>query len=82
MANGSRIQMISRWFGREKPADYYQADLHGKVFTLSEILAIVEKKGMPEENWETNLPKRLAPYIEAQVWKHELLYPYRVQTKA
>ena len=68
--------MLSRWFGREKPADYYQADLHGIVFTRSEILAIVEKKGMPEENWETNLPKHLAPYIEAQVWNHELLYPY------
>lgn len=74
--------MVSRWFGREKPADYYQADLHGKVFTLSEILAIVEEKGMPEENWETNLPKRIAPYIEAQVWNHELLYQYRAQTKA
>jgi len=74
--------MLSRWFGREKPADYYQADLHGIVFTRSEILAIVEKRGMPEENWETNLPKHLAPYIEAQVWNHELLYPYRVQIKA
>lgn len=66
--------MISRWFGREKPAEYYQAELHGKVFTLSEILSIVEKKGMPEEDWEINLPKSLAPYIEAQVWNHDLLY--------
>jgi hypothetical protein len=68
--------MISRWFGRDKPADYYQADLHGIVFTRSEILAIVEKKGMPEENWATKLPKHLAPYIEAQVWNHELLCRY------
>jgi hypothetical protein len=74
--------MISRWFGREKPVEYYQAELHGKVFTLSEILSIVKKKGMPEEAWETNLPKSLAPYIEAQVWNHELLYKYREQTKA
>jgi hypothetical protein len=59
--------MISRWFGREKPAGYYQGELHGKVFTLSEILAILEKKGLPEEEWETNLPRNLAPYIEAQV---------------
>ena len=74
--------MISRWFGREKPAKYYLPELHGKVFTLSEILSIVKQKGMPEENWETNLPKSLAPYIEAQVWNHELLYKYREQTKA
>src|SRR5574341_1264007 len=49
--------MISREFGREKPAEYYQAELNGIVFTLSEILTIVEKKGMPEEDWETNLRK-------------------------
>jgi hypothetical protein len=69
--------MISRWFGREKPVEYYQAELHGIVFTLSEILTIVEKKGMPEEDWGTNLPKSLAPYIEAQIWNHELLFEYR-----
>jgi hypothetical protein len=74
--------MISRWFGRDKPAEYYQAELHGIVFTLSEILSIVKKKGMPEENWETNLPKSFAPYIEAQVWNHALLDKYRVQTTA
>jgi hypothetical protein len=73
--------MISRWFGREKPVEYYQAELYGKVFTLSEILSIVEKKGMPEEDWETNLPKSLAPYIEAQVWNRELLFEYRRQMK-
>jgi hypothetical protein len=73
--------MISRWFGREKPVEYYQAELHGKVFTLSEILSIVGKKGMPEEDWETNLPQSLAPYIEAQVWNRELLFEYRRQMK-
>ncbi len=73
--------MISRLFGREKPAEYYQAELHGKVFTLSEILSIVKKKGMPEEDWEPKLPKSLAPYIEAQVWNHELLFRYSEQMK-
>jgi hypothetical protein len=62
--------MISLWFGREKPIEYYQPEYHGKVFTVSEILAIVESKGLPEEEWETNLPSDLAPYIEAQVWNH------------
>ena len=40
--------MLSRWFGRERPVEYYQAELRGKAFTLPEILAIVEKKDMPE----------------------------------
>jgi hypothetical protein len=65
--------MISLWFGREKPKEYYLPDYHGKVFTLSEILSIVGEKGLPEEDWETNLPSDLAPYIEAQVWNHKLL---------
>lgn len=68
--------MISYWFGRDKPAEYYLPALHGIVFTLSEILAIVTEKGLPEDGWETNLPAYLAPYIEAQVWQHELLWQY------
>jgi hypothetical protein len=69
--------MISLWFGREKPAEYYQPDLHGKIFTLPEIQSIVEMKGMPEEDWKIDLPRDLAPYIEAQVWRHELLFEYK-----
>ena len=74
--------MISRWFGREKTVDYYQAELHGIVFTLPEILSIVSEKGLPEEDWGTNLPRHLAPYIEAQVWNHGLLFEFREQMKA
>jgi hypothetical protein len=69
--------MISLWFGRDKPVEYYLPEYHGKVFTISEILSIVEAKGMPEEEWETNLPRDFAPYIEAQVWNHELLEKYK-----
>jgi len=65
--------MVSRWFGLEKPAEFYQADLHGRIFTLPEILSIVEKRGMPEKDWGLDLPKNLPPYIEAQLWNHELL---------
>ncbi|HSR30601.1 MAG TPA: hypothetical protein VLY63_08545 [Anaerolineae bacterium] len=69
--------MISLWFGREKPVEYYQPEVHGKVFTVSEILSIVEARGLPEEAWKTNLPSNLAPYIEAQVWNHEPLMVYK-----
>jgi hypothetical protein len=71
--------MISLWFGREKPIEYYQPEYHGKVFTVSEILSIVEAKGLPEDDWDTNLPGDLAPYIEAQVWNHEPLMGYKGQ---
>ena len=69
--------MISFWFGKEKPKEYYLPDYHGKVFTLSEILTIIGEKGLPEEDWDTNLPNDLAPYIEAQVWNHKTLEGYK-----
>ena len=72
--------MISRWFGLEKPEGLYIPALHGRVFTLSEILLIVEEKGMPEEDWGIDLPKNLAPYIEAQIWNHDLLREYSSQS--
>jgi len=69
--------MISLWLSKEQPAEYYQPEYHGKVFTLSEIFFIVESKGLPEGEWKTNLPNDLAPYIEAQVWNHEPLMEYK-----
>ena len=68
--------MISLWFGTDRPPEYYMPDYHGKVFTLAEILAIVQARGVPEECWETHLPDELAPYIEAQVWNHRPLQNY------
>jgi len=69
--------MVSLWLGRDKPIEYYQPDYHGKVFSLSEILLIVEEKGFPEEKWEIMLPSDVGPYIEAQVWNQKPLCHYR-----
>ena len=69
--------MISLWFGRDKPVEFYQPEVHGKVFTISEILSIVESRGLPEDEWDTGLPSHLAPYIEAQVWNQEPLREYK-----
>jgi hypothetical protein len=71
--------MISLWFARDKPAEYYLSDYHGKIFTRSEILSIIDAHGLPEEDWKTNLPDDLAPYIEAQVWNRKLLLEYEKQ---
>jgi hypothetical protein len=65
--------MISAWLGSDKLPGLYLPEFHGKVFTIPEILAIVEQRGLPEREWQSNLPDDLAPYIEAQVWNHELL---------
>ena len=71
--------MLSRWFSRDKPIEYYQRAYHGQVFTRSEILAIIAARGLPEEGWEPRLPDHLAPYIEAQVWNREPLLAYQEQ---
>jgi hypothetical protein len=71
------IDYLTRYyFGQARPAAYYQPEYHRRVFTLAEIMALVEQKGLPEENWDANLPDDLAPYIEAQVWNGEPLLDY------
>ena len=65
--------MVSHWLAKEKPIEYYQPEYHGKVFTLTEILDLIERKGLPGEKWEVNLPSNIGAYIEAQVWNHKLL---------
>jgi hypothetical protein len=73
--------MLSHWFSQDQPIEYYQPDYHGKVFTRSEMLAIVAARGMPEDGWEPRLPDHLAPYIEAQVWNRaplQILPPIKI----
>jgi hypothetical protein len=65
--------MVSRWLGTEKPEPYYLPAYHGKVFTRSEILAIVGERGLPEVAWDVQLPDNVGAYIEAQVWNHVVL---------
>jgi hypothetical protein len=65
--------MVSAWFAKDKPAPFYDAELHGCVFTRAEILALLAEKGLPEAgNWP-GCPPGIAPYIEAQVWNLEPL---------
>lgn len=71
--------MVSWMLDQEKNTAYYQPNYHGKVFTRSEMLSIVEEKGLPEMGWETNVPDHLAHYIEAQVWNHKVLLDFKRQ---
>jgi len=68
--------MVSAIITAEKNPDYYEADYHGKVFTLEEIRRIVEQRGLPGEGWQTKMPKHFANYIEAQVWNRPVLLSY------
>lgn len=65
--------MFSFQLGEDKSSQYYQPEYHGKVFRLSEIRSILNKRGLPEEGWWGNLPDDFFPYIEVQVWNHQIL---------
>ncbi|MBH5318851.1 hypothetical protein I6N90_13685 [Paenibacillus sp. GSMTC-2017] len=66
--------MVSYWLGNDKPADYYQEEYHGKVFTLSEVKALVDAIGVAEAEWKVTLPADVAPYLEVQIWNHKPLF--------
>jgi hypothetical protein len=65
--------MVSMLLAAEKNPDWYEPDLHGRVFRLDEIRDIVAMRGLPGEGWQTRMPARYANYIEAQVWDRQSL---------
>jgi len=62
--------MVSFWIGRDKPKEYYNAKYHGQVFTLSEVKSMMTTDFM--NNLESMIPKGTIPYVEAQIWNHEI----------
>jgi hypothetical protein len=68
--------MVTMLMENLKDPEMYQPDYHGKLFTLTEIRAIVAVKRLPDEGWETRVPDHLAHYIEAQVWNREPLLEF------
>lgn len=68
--------MLSYRLGRDKTPEYYQPEYHGIVFTLSEIHSIIKERGLPRKGWWGNLPDDFIPYIEVQVWNHQILKRY------
>ena len=68
--------MVSYFLDQQRDPACYLPEYHGKVFTLAETRAIVERNGLPGFGWGTELPSGLANYIEAQVWDHEPLRAY------
>lgn len=68
--------MITQFIARQVDADYYLPGIHGQVFTLAEIRALIAAHGLPGEGLGDNLPADLPNYIEVQVWNSEPLRGY------
>lgn len=66
--------MVSAMLAAERNPTYYLPDLHGRLFTLPAMLAIV--RGLPGETWGSNLPGGWANYVE-QMWNREPLLAYQ-----
>lgn len=66
--------MVSYSIWRDKPADHYQADYHGHVFTLSELETrlIHHSAELFGEKW--TFSGEVMPYFEAQIWNHKKIY--------
>ncbi len=61
--------MISYWLNSHTERDFYHPEYHGKVFRISEIQKIIDRFGIPDREWETDLTRKYDLFIEAQVWE-------------
>jgi hypothetical protein len=69
--------MVSLWLHEEqRHKEYFNPDIHGKVFTLPEILDVVKLHGIPNGEWETDPKKAFDFFVEAQVWSFRPLRKY------
>ena len=60
--------MVSYWLRTQTDQIFHQCAYHGKVFTLGEIIEIVEQFGMPSEAWRTDPTRKHDIFVEAQLW--------------
>ncbi|WP_235550900.1 hypothetical protein [Paenibacillus sp. Soil787] len=68
--------MVSFWIGRDKPKAFYHPSYHGQVFTLTEIRSIITYELIDVDVIESMHPEGTIPYIEAQIWNHEITRNY------
>ncbi len=60
--------MLSYWLKGQTAQVFYRPEYHGQVFTWNEIRKIIDKFGIPREEWRTEEVRRYDLFIEAQVW--------------
>ena len=64
---------FSDWLRRNQSHPLYNHELNGKVFSLDELLVLLEEKAIPENVSMKTPSGEFQFYIEAQVWDYELL---------
>jgi hypothetical protein len=56
--------------------DLYRKPIHTQVFTLEEIVEVVQEYGMPGDKWKTEEYWRYDRFIEAQVWDDRPIWKF------
>lgn len=64
--------MVSYWLLSQADKVYYHPEYHGQVFLFDEIIEIIGKFGIPNEEWRTEETRKYDLFIEAQVWNSNL----------
>jgi len=64
--------MVSYWLQSQTDKIYYHPEYHGQVFSFDEIIGIIDKFGIPQEEWRTEEARKYDLFIEAQVWNSDL----------
>jgi hypothetical protein len=60
--------MVSYWLRSQTDKVFYRSEFHGQVFLLSEIHELINKFGVPNEEWKTEEARKYDLFIEAQLW--------------
>jgi hypothetical protein len=60
--------MLSYWLKGQTNKVFHHPEYHGQVFASSEMDKIIDKFGIPREEWRTEEARRYDLFIEAQVW--------------
>ena len=55
---------------------HFNPEIHGKVFTLPEIMEVVSVYGIPNAEWTTDPKRAFDFFVEAQVWSLRPLKKY------
>ena len=64
--------MVSYWLRSQTDKVYYHLEYHGQVFSFDEIIKIIDKFGIPNQEWRTEETRKYDLFIEAQVWNSDL----------
>jgi hypothetical protein len=67
--------MFSLMFWKEKTKEYNE-NIHGIVFTLSEMYELLNGVLKPGDNFPGRKEDVISPYIEAQVWNRKVVFDY------